>query len=73
MVIEVVMNIQFKYRGNGRYPYEWYYSPQGDEFRSVFAWCYTTYGPTGDRWHTHGGWIKFKEESDATLFTLKWS
>jgi hypothetical protein len=68
------VNIEFKYKTGARYPYQWYYSPQGSEFGNVMAWVYDTYGLCGnDRWLGHGGWLMFKHEEDALLFTLRWS
>lgn len=67
------MNVKFTHRPDRQYPWQWYYSPQGEEFPEVQKWLIETYGYYGDRWDGHGGWIMFKEESDAALFTLKWS
>lgn len=67
------MNIEFTYYPNAKYPWRWYYSPQGPEFNEVLQWLIDTFGPWGDRWRGDGGWLMFKEESDASMFSLKWS
>ncbi len=75
------MNIKFKHRPDRDYKWEWYYSPQGKEFLSVYGWLWDTFGHPGtdpetgvhSGWDSHGGWIKFKEESDMLLFLLRWS
>ena len=67
------MNWNFKHRPDRKYKWETYYSPQGHEMGELYIWCHKTYGPTGERWDSHGGWIKFKEQSDVVLFLLRWS
>jgi hypothetical protein len=69
------MNIEFKYTPDKDYPWEWYYSPQGEEFHEVMLWCYDTYGnpSSGSRWDCYGGWMRFRDKKDAELFVLRWS
>jgi hypothetical protein len=67
------MDIKFQYTPGKRYPYKWYYSPQGSEFNNVMKWTYETYGFPGDRWDCHGGSMMFSTEEDALLFTLRWA
>jgi len=67
------LNIQFTHHPHAKYPWHWYYSPQGAEFYNVLQWLTDTLGPAGGRWSGHGGWLVFKDEGDAAMFSLKWS
>lgn len=69
----MAMNIKFHYYPWAPYPWHWYYSPQGEEFPEVMQWIVQTYGFNGERWEGNGGWLMFKEESDAMMFLLRWS
>ena len=67
------MNTNFKHYPNRQYPWQWYYSPQGQEYYEVYNWLWQNFGPIGERWDHHGGWIKLRGEEDVILFTLRWS
>lgn len=36
-------------------------------------WCETNLGPKGDRWNIDGAGWRFREETDAVWFLLRWS
>jgi hypothetical protein len=48
---------------------------------SIAQWCEQHYGPRGDpwarrtasRWYFNGGTVFFKQQSDLTLFLLRWA
>lgn len=72
------MKVEFKHCPGRYYEWEWYYSPQGPEMGEVYGWCWATFGHPGlalgdGTWDSHGGWIKFRKEEDATMFVLRWS
>lgn len=67
------MKWDFKHRPDREYQWEAYYSPMGAEVFDIYGWCYKTFGPVGQRWDNHGGWVKFRNEEDVTLFLLRWS
>lgn len=41
----------------------------------IKQWCSTTYGEAGKRWRDdiHNGEVLFRDETDVTLFLLRWS
>ena len=61
------------------YPYK-YTMPmrkRDPEWRNQLEWMIKTYGrrtgTTKDRWRAHNGCYWFRDESDLTLFILRWS
>lgn len=69
------MNIEFSHRPGEWFEWEWYYSPQGNEFSQVIGWLYTTFGHPGasGEWNGTGGYIRFRNKKDAEWFKLRWS
>jgi hypothetical protein len=46
----------------------------------MISWCKTSFGPEGepesstlDTWYYSGGCFYFRDESDLTMFVLRWS
>jgi len=67
------MKWDFKHRSDREYHWEAYYSPQGPEIMELYRWCWQTFGKLGDRWDNYSGWIKFRDQTDVTIFLLRWS
>ncbi len=58
----------------------WSFTDIIDTWDSLRDWCIKQFGPEGspcgvypERWYLNGGRFFFKEDSDLTLFLLRWS
>jgi hypothetical protein len=58
----------------------WSLSENNDTWNKISQWCYDTYGQPADpwdqkpgRWYLNNSQYWFREESDRTMFILRWS
>ena len=58
----------------------WSLSANNDKWNEISQWCYDTYGKPGDpftdvaeRWYLNNSAYWFRDESDLTMFILRWS
>lgn len=51
------------------------FSANIDTLKEIRQWCYSTYGPPGERWEDAIRWgeVYFSDKKDLLLFSLKWS